>query len=683
MNNNTISAIFTIFQDYNAFQLQQYEWTWDEFCKKVESPKIYPTKEHMPLIKMASFGDIRSEGKSLRNNANIIEVYGIEGDYDAGLVSIQEAQARLEKHGIEALLYTSPSWKEDFPKWRVICPFSAAKEPEERELHLAMLNTALGGILAPESFTLSQSYFIGRTDAPYQVIRVHGEYIDFKVNDWQPTYKASKTIIVNETGEVIRSKLDLTKLVSNILNGEQWHDSLRDLACHYVATGVKRNSAIEILEGMMNVITVRDQRWTDRFNDIPNLVNSAYAAFGLQEFKQEIGVVVNSDPELLPDFIIDKNGKIDKTQGNLLKLLSQYDLRYDNFRAASMITIDETTRPVEDEDYTRIQYIAEKMGFKAMPKEMIRDNVHMLCMNHPYDSAIEWGKSLQWDGIERCKHLLHTYFGAEENAYTTAASMYITTAMGGRLMVAGIKADAAIVLVGEQGVGKTMAIQALSPFDDNFVEISLQTRDADLSRHLRGKLIGELAELSGLQTKEAEDIKAWMSRTTEEWTPKYMEFTKTFKRRLTLWGSTNNYEFLSDHTGNRRWLPIVVKTPQAHLIKKDCLQIWAEAIYLFEKHGVLWEEAQKLADPVRETFFSEDPLHESVVEYLVQNAHFSKFKGQEIWTSINPFKEFDKKAQNQIGRIMTKLGYKNKSIRQQVKVGDAIQSRVTRMFTKD
>ncbi len=683
MNNNTISAIFTIFHDVNAFKSQQYEWTWDDFCKKVESPKIYPTKEQMPLIKMASFGDNKTSKGSLRHNDNVIEVYGIEGDYDAGQVTMEEAQARLIRYGIEALLYTSPSWKKEFPKWRVICPFSTAKEPEERALHLAMLNTALGGILAPESFTLSQSYFIGRTDAPYQVIRVHGEYIDFKENDWQPTYKASKTIIVNETGEVIRSKLDLSHLVSNILSGEQWHDSLRDLACHYVATGVKRNSAIEILEGMMNVITHRDQRWHDRFNDIPNLVNSAYAAFGLQEFKQEIGVVVNSDPDLLPDFIIDKNGKIDKTQGNLLKLLSQYDLRYDNFRAASMITIDAMTRPVEDEDYTRIQYIAEKMGFKAMPKEMVRDNVHMLCMNHPYDSAIEWGKSLQWDGVERCKHLLHTYFGAEENAYTTAASLYIATAMGGRLMVAGIKADAAIVLVGEQGVGKTMAIQALSPFDDNFVEISLQTRDADLSRHLRGKLIGELAELSGLQTKEAEDIKAWMSRTTEEWTPKYMEFTKTFKRRLTLWGSTNNYEFLSDHTGNRRWLPIVVKTPQAHLIKKDCLQIWAEAIYLFEQHGVLWEEAQKLADPVRETFFSEDPLQESVVEYLAQNAHFSKFKGQEIWSAINPFKEFDKKAQNQIGRIMTKLGYKNKSIRQQVKVGDAVQSRVTRMFTKD
>jgi hypothetical protein len=126
-----------------------------------------------------------------------------------------------------------------------------------------------------------------------------------------------------------------------------------------------------------------------------------------------------------------------------------------------------------------------------------------------------------------------------------------------------------------------------------------------------------------------------------------------------------------------------VKIPQAHLIKKDCLQIWAEAIYIYKRDGVLWEEAQKLADPVRETFFSEDPLQESVVEYLTQNAHFSKFKGQEIWTSINPFKEFDKKAQNQIGRIMTKLGFKNKSVTLQIKGEDGLQRRVAKMYVKD
>ena len=645
---------FTIFSDLQSKTLNEYSWSWEEFCTKVENAKIYPSKADMPLIKMATFGDNKTAQNSLRNDDNVLEVYGVECDYDGGMITIDQAADALKKRGVKAVLYSTPTATIEKPKWRVMAPFSKPLEPEERYQYVGLINAIFDGLLDNASFTLSQGFYIGRTDAAYEVRIVDGEPIDLKIDQWDPVYqKEKKATIDQETGEITGHKLDIAELLTNIFNGVNWHDSLRNLAAHYAATGVKRAAAIELLQGTMQAVITHDARWEERFNSIQNLVNTAYQKFGVQEFVAQVATTEPSNAE----FIVDKNGKIEKTQANVLKLLSQFELRYDNFRAAAMITIDDIVRPIEDEDYTRLQFIAEKMGFKPLSRDMIRDNVLMLCSNNSYDSAIEWGKSLKWDGVQRCSNLLSNYFGAEDSPYSVAVSRYITSAMGGRLMSPGVKADAAVVLVGNQGAGKTVAINALAPIEDSFVEISLHSRDADLSRHLRGKLIGELAELKGLRSKESEDIKAWMSRTTEEWVPKYMEFTKTFKRRLTLWGSTNDTAFLSDHTGNRRWLPIMVSKPNVDIIKRDCLQIWAEAILIYQEHGILWQEAEELAKSVRDDFFDHDPMHEQVEEYV--NKHPSPFglKGQDIWNAIAIGQQWDRRAQHQIKRIMEHLGY--------------------------
>jgi hypothetical protein len=657
--NNFLS--FTIFSDLQGKTLNEYQWSWEEFCQKVESPRIYPSKAHMPLIKMATFGEIKTSSNSLRNDDNVLEVYGVECDYDGGIITIDQAADALKKRGVRAVLYSTPTSSPEKPKWRVMAPFSKPLEPEERYQFVGLINAVFDGLLDNASFTLSQGFYIGRTDSPYDVRVVDGETIDLKIDQWDPLYpKEKKTIIDLETGEITGNKLDIAALMTNIFTGVSWHDSLRDLAAHYAATGVKRTSAIETLQGTMNAVATRDARWEERFNSIPNLVNTAYQKFGVQEF---VAQVVTTEPANT-EFIVDKNGKIEKTQANVLKLLSQYQLRYDNFRAAAMITIDGVVRPIEDEDYTRLQFIAEKMGFKPLSRDMIRDNVLMLCANNSYDSAVEWGENLKWDGVPRCERLLVDYFGAEESPYVNAASMYIASAMGGRLIEPGCKADAVIVLVGDQGKGKTVSIQALAPMEETFAEISLHSRDSDLSRLLRGKLIGELAELRGLKSKESEDIKAWISRTTEEWTPKYMEFTKTFKRRLTLWGSTNDRHFLNDVTGNRRWLPISVDNPNPDLIKRDCIQIWAEAIHIFKDYGVLWETVQKLAEDVRAEHFDEDPFVDDVRNYLDANPSMNKVSAREIWVGMGKFGDaFDKRAAGQLKRAMAVLGWTYKKVK--------------------
>jgi hypothetical protein len=85
----------TTFADTAAARKQEARLSWIDLVERVREPKRYPTKAAMPLIKMARFGDLRTDKGSLRHDANVVAISGIEGDYDAGQVSLADAATQL------------------------------------------------------------------------------------------------------------------------------------------------------------------------------------------------------------------------------------------------------------------------------------------------------------------------------------------------------------------------------------------------------------------------------------------------------------------------------------------------------------------------------------------------------------------------------------------------------------
>lgn len=144
-----------------------------------------PTKERLPWLKCARFGDRRSDKDSLRHDANVEAITGIEGDYDAKpvngrLITFEEAVERVRGARIAAIVYTSPSHNEDVQKYRVIAPLSGEHPPEERDRYMARLNGLFDGGFAPESWTLSQSYYFGcvNKNPSHRVEIIDGTFID-------------------------------------------------------------------------------------------------------------------------------------------------------------------------------------------------------------------------------------------------------------------------------------------------------------------------------------------------------------------------------------------------------------------------------------------------------------------------------------------------------------------------
>jgi hypothetical protein len=276
-------------------------------------------------------------------------------------------------------------------------------------------------------------------------------------------------------------------------------------------------------------------------------------------------------------------------------------------------------RAVTDHDMVSLRLRLEtnrRVKFKPIGRELMRDAMLIAAMNNTFDSVRDWVEGHIWDGVPRVERFLSQWFGAEDSAYTRALGRYWWTAQAGRALNPGCQVDMVPVLVGAQGIGKSDALQRLVPTEEHYTEINLADDDIVLARKMRGVLLGEIAELRGLRSRDADSIKAWVTRRRERWTPKYMEQDTVYARRLLLVATTNDDEFLDDPTGERRWLPVRVGSIERDELAAVRDQLWAEGAALWREGGVDWQEAQELARAEHSRWKVQDVWEPQVREWL-------------------------------------------------------------------
>jgi hypothetical protein len=341
--------------------------------------------------------------------------------------------------------------------------------------------------------------------------------------------------------------------------------------------------------------------------------------------EQDFAVVVAepNEPVPLPKFTRDSKGRIDATVRNVQMALMRPDfcgiqIKYDEFRDEIMFAPDgdDQWAAFTDADYTRLRITLERKGFKAVGRELMRDTVLLVAEDNPFDSAQTWLDQQTWDGTPRVETFLARYFGTEDTAYTRAVSRYLWTALAGRIVTPGVKADMVPILVGGQGVGKSTGVSAMCPSNEFFTEVSFHEKEDDLARRMRGRLVGEIGELRGLHTRELETIKAFITRTHESWVPKYREFATSFPRRIVFVGTTNKDEFLADETGNRRWLPVAVTQADVEAIRRDRVQLWAEGRVMYDLVGIDYQDAEGLATDVHAEHTIRDSWEDAIDHWL-------------------------------------------------------------------
>lgn len=390
------------------------------------------------------------------------------------------------------------------------------------------------------------------------------------------------------------------------------------------------------------------------------------------------------DPGPLPKFLRkERTGQIACTMDNLVKAIDRRDMTgmlvaHDRFRDEIMFSVDAggAWQAFKDHDTTVMRIALERRGFEPPSKEAVRDAMLLVAQRNAFDSAQLWLGRQQHDGAARVETFLPRYFGTDDTPYTRAVSRYIWTAMAGRVMEPGCQVDMAPILVGDQGLRKSSALAAMVPDRDFFAEISFSEKEDDLSRKMRGMLLGEIAEMKGLHGRDSEWIKAWMTKRHENWTPKFKEFNTRFPRRSLFIGTANKPELLVDKTGHRRWLPATVgEMVDVDAITRDRDQMWAEGAALFMAGGVDFQEAEELAKQEHDDYRLVDEWEPIVAAWLAQADELSDdTPGEREYLTTHDVLSgaLQKDAKNctrsdemRIGDVLRTLGYARRRLRQE------------------
>lgn len=398
---------------------------------------------------------------------------------------------------------------------------------------------------------------------------------------------------------------------------------------------------------------------------------------------------------------IDSKGRIKSSIDNILIILRndfrlKGKLAYNEFNNKCVALSDLPWRNINKSNELRDlddaglrHYLECTYGITGGNK--IYDASALVMEENAFHPVKDYLTKLSWDGVKRLDTLLIDYLGADDNEYIREVTRKSLVACIARIKNPGCKFDYVLTLIGKQGVGKSTIFKKLGKqwFSDSFTTV--QGKEA--VEQIQGYWLIEMAELSGLRKAEVEIVKHFISKQEDVYRPAYGRKTETHPRQCVFFGTTNNSEFLSDGTGNRRFWAVdtMVNEPTKDVFKdltaKVVNQIWAEATHYSDNGEQLYlsKEIEAMANKVQERHTKSDDRLGLVEEYLniplpndwyeldvyervnyIQNRDTISIKGDmvrdrisviEVWTELfgGQKRDLDRRRSTDIHNILKKI----------------------------
>lgn len=340
------------------------------------------------------------------------------------------------------------------------------------------------------------------------------------------------------------------------------------------------------------------------------------------------------DEEWTKDLETDKKGNLENTINNA-KLIMQHDPRlkdaiggYDQFNQKAVKfgdlpwgKLDPYNTGWNEVDDAGISLYLEKRYKLSLSDSKLKKALDLVHDHNAFNPVREYLDGLVWDGIPRLDTLLIDYLGTHDEPYIRAITRKAFTAAVNRIYEPGCKMDYILTLAGPQGVGKSYLLKIMGGkwFSDSIT--TMTGKEAYESLH--GSWIIEIAELAASKKTDIEAMKQFISKQSDRYRGAYKKHVVDHQRMCVFFGTTNDYEFLRDYTGNRRFWPVRVKEQRATKSVFDDLprerdQIWAEAKYRYEQHEPLYleKELAERALEVQDEFTFRSSKEEDIANYL-------------------------------------------------------------------
>lgn len=395
-------------------------------------------------------------------------------------------------------------------------------------------------------------------------------------------------------------------------------------------------------------------------------------------WKGEIPFGVDDPPKPWEFKLIgDGKGKIAKTVDNLRLVLSNVGdplIRRDLFGLKDYWGVKTPwgnkkgqERSGTDDDLIQIKFWFAKK-YKIEPTvNAIHEAITFIALENSYHPLRDYLNGLVWDETERVENAFINYLGAKgDRHYLQAVSRKFFQACVQRAFHPGCKFDHMVVLEGPQDIGKSTFARVLA-HEKWFIDGLPNFADKDAALYLQGSWICELSELAAMYKTTNESTKAFVTRTVDKFRPPYGRSRVDFKRTTVFIGTTNNPDYLTDRTGNRRFWPVEVTQCNFKALGRDKDQLWAEAVfkYAFDREP-LWlegdlketakgEQAKRLQSD--ETDIMEEKLIKWVRDEIKNGTPVLEVTLTDLFNGV--FSQYPLKNARKACDVLRRAGFKN------------------------
>lgn len=183
-----------------------------------------------------------------------------------------------------------------------------------------------------------------------------------------------------------------------------------------------------------------------------------------------------------------------------------------------------------------------------------------------------------------------------------------------------------LIFSGAQGIGKTTWMKNLVPsvLSEYYYGGNINLGNKDTEIQLSENFLINLDELGNLGRKNMSALKEIITKPSIKLRRPYGAVAETMQRRASFMGSINNLEFLTDHTGNRRFLCFeVLGINNQHNLDLD--HVYAQAVNLYYDGFQYWMDSSDIQRiELHNKNFQYVPLEQEILE-----KHFTPSEGNE------------------------------------------------------
>ena len=298
-------------------------------------------------------------------------------------------------------------------------------------------------------------------------------------------------------------------------------------------------------------------------------------------------------------------------------------------------------KPITDNTLTNIVLKIEKKYDGINNIKILEPVLELVAEEHKYNPIVDYLNSLKWDGVPRVATALSDYFGCAYSRYNEYCFRTFLNGAISRALEPGVKFDYMLTLVGDQGQGKSTFFRHLCGKDEYYQDNLDDFEGKKAFEKTENKWMVEAAEMTYMSKNNIEKIKAFITTRKDTVRYTYKRYSTDVYRRFVLLGTTNNPEFLTDKTGNRRFLIVNVKAvdkPKKSIfsdtIQQECDQIMAEAYQLYlkgENFLVMPEEFEQQILDMQNEHMIYDSKEGMINDYLEKRMLILKEKDTSKW----------------------------------------------------